>query len=118
MPQPKVYEFSKHIGPLCVTRDTDVYKLGARLGVDPLELPDDRRQRDADQNIRLRTCGLPGGSWQRRSEGVEPDANGVVSLYERPTEPRKEVQFAIFFADMGRGENSLVCRRQRAESQS
>jgi hypothetical protein len=38
MPEPKVYEFSKHIGALCVTRDTNVFKLGAKLGVDPMEL--------------------------------------------------------------------------------
>jgi len=38
MPEPKVYEFSKHIGALRVTRGTDVHKLGAGLGVDPMEL--------------------------------------------------------------------------------
>ena len=38
MPDQKVYEFSKHIGALCVTRGTDVYKLGAKLGIDPAEL--------------------------------------------------------------------------------
>jgi hypothetical protein len=38
MPEPKVYEFSKHIGALCVTRGTDVYKLGPKLGMDPMEL--------------------------------------------------------------------------------
>jgi transcriptional regulator with XRE-family HTH domain len=38
MPEPKVYEFSKHIGALCVTRDTNVHKLGAKLGIDPMEL--------------------------------------------------------------------------------
>jgi hypothetical protein len=38
MPEPKVYEFSRHIGALCVTRDTNVYKLGVKLGVDPTEL--------------------------------------------------------------------------------
>jgi len=38
MPEPKVYEFSKHIGALCVKRDTNVFKLGAKLGVDPMEL--------------------------------------------------------------------------------
>jgi hypothetical protein len=40
MTLPKVYDFSKHIGALCVTRDTDVYKLGAKLGLDPGELLD------------------------------------------------------------------------------
>jgi hypothetical protein len=38
MPEPKVYEFSKHIGALCVTRGTDVYKLGPKLGLEPSEL--------------------------------------------------------------------------------
>jgi hypothetical protein len=38
MPEPKVYEFSKHIGALCVQRDTNVHKLGAKLGMDPMEL--------------------------------------------------------------------------------
>jgi transcriptional regulator with XRE-family HTH domain len=38
MPEPKVYEFSKHIGALCVTWGTDVYMLGQKLGVDPQEL--------------------------------------------------------------------------------
>lgn len=33
MPEPKVYEFSKRIGELCVTRGTDVYKLGAKLNI-------------------------------------------------------------------------------------
>jgi hypothetical protein len=38
MPPPKVYTFSQHIGALCVTRDTNVYKLGAKLGIEPMEL--------------------------------------------------------------------------------
>jgi putative sterol carrier protein len=38
MPEPKVYEFSKHIGALCVKRDTNVQQLGATLGIDPTEL--------------------------------------------------------------------------------
>ena len=38
MPEQKVYEFSKHIGALCATRGTDVYKLGAKLNIDPAEL--------------------------------------------------------------------------------
>jgi hypothetical protein len=31
-------EFSKHVRALCVIRDTDVHKLGAKLGVGPTEL--------------------------------------------------------------------------------
>jgi len=38
MPEPKVYEFSKHICALCATRGTDVFKLGAKLGIDAMEL--------------------------------------------------------------------------------
>ncbi len=38
MPEPKLYQFSTHIGALCVTRATDVDKLGAKLGMDPMEL--------------------------------------------------------------------------------
>jgi hypothetical protein len=38
MPEPVVYEFSEHIGALCVTRGTDVYKLGRKLGIDPFDL--------------------------------------------------------------------------------
>jgi hypothetical protein len=38
MPEPKVYEFSKHIGALWVTQDTNVQKLGAKLSIDPSEL--------------------------------------------------------------------------------
>ena len=38
MPEPKVYEFSKHICALCATRGTDVFTLGAKLGIDPMEL--------------------------------------------------------------------------------
>jgi len=38
MPEPKVYQFSKHIGALCVTGGTDVFKLGGKLGIDPMEL--------------------------------------------------------------------------------
>jgi hypothetical protein len=38
MPEPKICKFSKRIGALCILRGTDVYKLGARLGIDPTEL--------------------------------------------------------------------------------
>ena len=38
MPEPKVYEFSKHIADLCATRGTDVFRLGTKLGIDPMEL--------------------------------------------------------------------------------
>jgi hypothetical protein len=38
MPKFKVYAFSQHIGNLCVTHDTNVHKLGAKLGIDPAEL--------------------------------------------------------------------------------
>jgi hypothetical protein len=38
MPESKVYAFSQHIGTLCVTHDTNVHKLGAKLGIDPAEL--------------------------------------------------------------------------------
>jgi hypothetical protein len=38
MPEPKVYDFSKHICAFCATRGTDVFKLGAKLGIDPIEL--------------------------------------------------------------------------------
>jgi len=38
MPEPKVYEFSKHIAALCATRGTDVFRLGAKQGIDPMEL--------------------------------------------------------------------------------
>jgi hypothetical protein len=35
---PKPYRFSTYVGNLCVTRGTDVFKLGAKLGMDPIEL--------------------------------------------------------------------------------
>jgi hypothetical protein len=38
MPEPKVYKFSEHICALCATRGTDVFRLGAKLGIDPMEL--------------------------------------------------------------------------------
>jgi hypothetical protein len=38
MPESKVYEFSQHICALCAARSTDVFRLGAKLGVDPMEL--------------------------------------------------------------------------------
>jgi hypothetical protein len=38
MPKAKVYEFSEHICALCVTRGTDVFRLGTKLGIDPMEL--------------------------------------------------------------------------------
>jgi hypothetical protein len=38
MPEPQVYEFSKHIADLCATRETDVFKLAAKLRMDPMEL--------------------------------------------------------------------------------
>jgi hypothetical protein len=38
MPEPKAYQFSKHICALCATRGTDVFRLGSKLGIDPMEL--------------------------------------------------------------------------------
>jgi hypothetical protein len=38
MPEPKVYEFSKHICVLCATRGTDIIMLAAKLRMDPMEL--------------------------------------------------------------------------------
>jgi hypothetical protein len=38
MPEPKAYEFTNHICALCATRGTDVFRLGAKLGIDPMEL--------------------------------------------------------------------------------
>ena len=38
MPEPKLYQFSTYIGALCVTRGTDVFRLAAKLGIDPMEL--------------------------------------------------------------------------------
>jgi hypothetical protein len=38
MPELKVYEFSKHICALCAPRGTDVFRLDAKLGIDPMEL--------------------------------------------------------------------------------
>jgi hypothetical protein len=38
MPQRKDYEFSRHLGALCVKANTNVVKLGKKLGVDPIEL--------------------------------------------------------------------------------
>ncbi len=38
MTEPKVYEFSKHIGALCVRANKNVFELGEKLGIDPAEL--------------------------------------------------------------------------------
>ena len=38
MPEPKFYEFSEHICALCATRGMDVFRLAAKLGIDPMEL--------------------------------------------------------------------------------
>jgi hypothetical protein len=39
MPAPrKVYPLARHIGALCVTNDTNVFKLGVAVGLDPLDL--------------------------------------------------------------------------------
>jgi hypothetical protein len=38
MPPPKVYAFPEYIRELCVKRCTNVHALGAKLGVDPLEM--------------------------------------------------------------------------------
>ena len=38
MPEPQANEFSGHIRALCATRGTDVFRLGAKLGIDPMEL--------------------------------------------------------------------------------
>jgi hypothetical protein len=35
---PKVYEFSRYIGELCVDQSTDVYSLSAKLRLEPMEL--------------------------------------------------------------------------------
>ena len=40
MPKPKVYEFSKHIGALCVRANKNVHMLGEKLGVEPMQLLD------------------------------------------------------------------------------
>jgi hypothetical protein len=54
MPEP-VYQFSVHIGTLCGTRDTNVHKLGAKLGIDPArDVAHDQRQGDADQGVGCR----------------------------------------------------------------
>jgi hypothetical protein len=38
MPEANVHEFSRYIGALCAARDTDVYTLGAKIGIDPITL--------------------------------------------------------------------------------
>ena len=38
MTEPKVYEFSKHVGTLCVRANKNVHTLGEKLGIDPMEL--------------------------------------------------------------------------------
>jgi plasmid maintenance system antidote protein VapI len=38
MTEPKIYEFSKHIGTLCVRANKNVHTLGEKLGIDPMEL--------------------------------------------------------------------------------
>jgi hypothetical protein len=40
MPEPKAYEFSKHIGALCVRANKNVHTLGVKLGVEPMQLLD------------------------------------------------------------------------------
>jgi hypothetical protein len=35
---PLHFQFNTFIGTLCVTRDTDVHKLGPKLDIDPMEL--------------------------------------------------------------------------------
>jgi hypothetical protein len=35
---PLHFQFSTFIGTLCVTRQTDVHKLGTKLDIDPMEL--------------------------------------------------------------------------------
>jgi hypothetical protein len=38
MPEPQAYEFTNHIAALCASRGTDLFRLGAKLGMDPVEL--------------------------------------------------------------------------------
>jgi hypothetical protein len=38
MPEPKVYEFSKHIGAICIRANKNLHTLDAALGVDPMLL--------------------------------------------------------------------------------
>ena len=38
MPEPKTYEFSRHIRVLCATQGTDVFMLGRKLRIDPITL--------------------------------------------------------------------------------
>jgi hypothetical protein len=38
MPEPKVYEFSKHIGAICVRANKNLHTLDAALGIDPMLL--------------------------------------------------------------------------------
>ena len=65
MPEPKVYEFSEHICALCATRGTDVFRLGAKLGIDPMELL---------QMINGKV-GADQGSHQRSGEGTPQQAD-------------------------------------------
>jgi hypothetical protein len=38
MPNPMVCGFSKHLARFCMTRGTDVFRLAAKLRMDPMEL--------------------------------------------------------------------------------
>jgi hypothetical protein len=71
MPESTVYEFSKHIGALCVKRDTDVSKLGPRLGIEPMgPAGHDQRPGGTDEG---RDCRAGKGTGLRR---VVPDEAG------------------------------------------
>jgi hypothetical protein len=49
---PKPYRFSTYVGDLRVTRDTDVFKLSAKLGVDPIRVASHgQRQGGGDEVI-------------------------------------------------------------------
>jgi hypothetical protein len=38
LPDRRIYEFSKYVASLCVRRNTNVIRLGVKLGIDPLNL--------------------------------------------------------------------------------
>jgi hypothetical protein len=94
MPEPQVNEFSRHICALCATRGTDVFRLAAKLRMDPMELLKmingkvvpikqviiQRRAKELNSDVRSAKV------WRRRSGRKEKgDAPGRPAHQQYPT---------------------------------
>ncbi len=73
MPEPKVYEFSKHIGALCVRANKNVHTLGGALSIAPMLLLRTINGREAPTKAVI--AGL--------AKELDPDPRGIWRIWPR-----------------------------------